>query len=483
VGVRRLWIIALLLAAACLILYAPVAHFQFLNFDDEGYVTRNSHVQAGLTRAGIAWAFTTIDNFYWHPLTWLSHMLDCQFFGLNPGPPHVINALFHTLNALLVFAVFYRLTNALWRSAVLSAVFALHPLRIESVAWVAERKDLLSAFWFLVTIWCYLHYAERPSRGRYYLTLSAFVLGLMCKPMAMTLPFILMLLDYWPLRRRAFTEKLPMIGLAAFSTLITSIGTARLGVINWGATIPLTSRIANALVSYVKYLELAFWPHDLAVLYPFRLSVPLWQPILACLLLMLITLASLSRPYLTVGWFWWVIGILPASGLVQVGRQGMADRFTYLPMIGLAMAVIWFVADLLGKRQRVAAAGLATAAISGFTFATIVDLPVWRNSVTVFSQTVAATENNSAAHHFLASALEDQGRYDEAFPHRAEAVRIEPSYFVAQYSYGLALERRGQTRDAAEHFAQAVRYFPDYPEARQHLDAALLRLGITPSYK
>ncbi|HEY2738106.1 MAG TPA: glycosyltransferase family 39 protein, partial [Thermoanaerobaculia bacterium] len=227
---RRKWIIALALAAACLLVYSQAARFGFLNFDDNPYVTENPHVRSGLTAPNIAWAFGTIDYFYWQPLTWISHMLDCQLFGLNPGAHHLTNVLLHTLNALLVFAVFRRLTGTFWRSALLAAVWAIHPLRIESVAWIAERKDLLSAFWFLATIWLYLRYVERPSRGRYYTMLGAFVLGLMAKPMAMTLPFILLLLDYWPLRRRAFAEKFPLIGFAVLSTLITSLGTGRLGI-------------------------------------------------------------------------------------------------------------------------------------------------------------------------------------------------------------------------------------------------------------
>jgi len=472
--------VALALVAACLLVYGQAARFDFINYDDGAYVADNPPVRAGFTRAGLVWAFTTIDYFYWQPLTWLSHILDCQLFGVNPGPHHLHNVLLHTLNALLVFAVFLRLTGALWRSALLAAVFALHPLRIESVAWVAERKDLLSAFCLLVTLWCYLGYARRPSRPRYYLVLAMFALGLMAKPMAMSLAVILLLLDYWPLGRRAFAEKIPMFGLAALSTAITWIGTHRLGPINWGAGLSMPQRLANAAVSYVKYLELAVWPHGLAVLYPFRTAVPLWQCALAALLLLAITGAALrlrrDRPYLFVGWLWFVTGILPASGLVQVGRQGMADRFTYIPMLGLAVAAIWYAADSIGKRPR-AAAAISASVVAALGVITWIDLPVWRNSVTVFAQAVAVTRENSLAQHQLAAALDDAGRYQEALPHHAEAVRIEPAYFVAQCSYALALEKANQTEAAIDHFRQALRYFPDYPEAREHLAANLRRVG------
>jgi protein O-mannosyl-transferase len=445
--VRRI-LVAFALVSASLLVYAQVAHFEFINFDDNGYVTGNPWVRGGLTRAGVTWAFTSIDYFYWQPLTWLAHMLDCQWFGLNPGAHHMVSVAFHIINALLVFAVFTRITGAFWRSTILAAIFALHPLRIESVAWIAERKDVLSAFWFLTAIWCYLRHAARPSRPRYYLVLVAFVLALMSKPMTMTLPAILLLLDYWPLRRRAFAEKIPMFGLAALSTVITSIGTRRLGAINVGSTIPLWDRVANTTVSYVKYLELSFWPHDLSILYPFRRAIPLWQVAASALLLAAITAGAFALrrryPYIIVGWLWFAIGILPASGLVQVGRQGMGDRFTYIPMIGLSLAAIWGAGDVLGKQRRVAAAVLSAAVIMVLAVGTWSHLRVWRNSVTVFTQCAAVTRNNSAAHHYLAAALDDQGRFTEALPHHAEAVRIEPSYFVARFSYAFALERTHQ---------------------------------------
>jgi protein O-mannosyl-transferase len=474
VDTRRRLLVALALVTACLLVYGQSLRFEFVNYDDNGYVTENQWVRSGITGEGVRWALSAIDYYYWQPLTWLSHMMDCQLFGLHALGHHLTSILFHIVNTLLLFFVLARLTGAFWRSTMATAIYALHPLRIESVVWIAERKDLLSGFFFLTAIWCYLGYRERPSRGRYYLVLGVFVLGLMSKPMVMTLPFVLLLLDWWPLRRRAFAEKLPMLALAVISGLVTAIGTGRLGLINWASSLTPWQRIANALVSYARYLELSLWPHDLAILYPFHTAVPLWQVACAVLLLSGITAAALwqarCRPYLLVGWLWFAVGLLPASGLVQVGRQGMADRFTYLPHIGLAIAAVWGMADLIGKQRRVTAAVLAGGVVAAFATASWLHARVWLNSVVLFTDTVAVTGDNPAAQHYLAAALDDRGRFEDAFPHHAEAVRLEPAYFVAQFSYGVALERRGQTQDAIGHFGQALRYFPDYPDARRHLE-------------
>ena len=455
-------------------------NFAFLNFDDSGYVTNNQWVKLGVTAAGVRWAFTNVEDYYWQPLTWLSHMIDCQLFGVRPGWHHFTSLLFHIANTLLLFAVLLRLTAAFWRSALAAAIFALHPMRIESVVWVAERKDLLGGFFFLAAIWCYLSYTERPSRGRYFLVIAAFVLGLMSKPMVMTLPVILLLLDWWPLRRRAFAEKLPMFLLAGLSSFVTSIGTARLASINWGSSLSLGQRIANGLISYVRYLELSFWPHDLAILYPFRTAVPPWQTALAALLLAAITALALwqarRRPYLIVGWLWFALGLFPASGIVtQVGWQGMADRFTYLPQIGLTIAVIWGVADLLGTHRR-AAAALSGTIVALFAIAAMRQVPVWRDSVTVFAHAVVVTGRNPAAQHYLAAALDERGRFDEAFPHHAEAARLEPYYLIMPFSYGVALERRGQSAAAIEQFQRVLVHFPNHLDAQRHIAENQARL-------
>ena len=479
---RRQTLVALALAAVCLLVFGQTIHFGFINYDDGAYVTENPWVVRGITAEGVRWAFTTLDYDYWQPLSWLSHMLDCQFFGLQPGGHHLTNVLLHALNAWLAFAVLLALTGAFWRSAVAAAIFALHPMRLESVAWVAERKDLLGAFWFLAAVRLYVFYAARPSRLRYLLVIAAFTLGLMSKPVLLTLPFVLLMLDWWPLRRRAFSEKLPMFTLVGASCLITLVGTFRMGSINWGASLTFGQRLGNLLVSYVRYLELSVWPHDLAILYPFQTAVPWWEAAACSLLLAGITVIAVAqvrrRPYLLVGWVWFTVLLLPSSGLAQKGRQGMADRFTYLPHLGLALACVWGSADLL-RKHRSLAAPLAVTVPVVFAVSTWMNGPVWRDSVSVFTRTVEATHDNPAAHHFLAAALDDQGRYIDALPHHAEAVRLEPSYFVAQCAYGTALEKVGEHARAIEHFRAALHYFPDYTDAKQQLDAAQKLLDVS----
>jgi tetratricopeptide (TPR) repeat protein len=425
-------------------------------------------------------AFTTIDYFYWQPVTWLSHMLDYQIFGATPAGPHVVNILLHVLNSILVFLIFRRLTNAFWRSAILAALFALHPLRLESVVWIAERKDVLSTFFFLVMLSAYLRFVERPSSPRYLAVMVAFGLGLMSKPMLITAPVLLLILDWWPLRRRAFAEKMPLFMMAAITLGITYVGTTRLQVINWAAGLPLTHRIANALVNYTAYLAITVWPHPLAILYPYRLSIPQWQPVAAAAAMVTITAAVLrvrrSYPYLLAGWLWFSVAILPPIGIVQMGRQAMADRFMYIPLIGLALMAIWGLDDLLEKR-RVLAAALAGTAITASAVASLAHIGTWRDSVAVFSNAVAVTRDNPGAQHYLGTALDALGRYDEALPHYAEAVRLEPTYYLAQACYALDLERRGDWTAAADHLAAAIRYFPNYAEARFHLGLDLKRLG------
>lgn len=480
---RRDLIVAVLLAAACLAVFGQAAHFDFINYDDNAYVTDNPWVRGGLTTRGVAWAFLTIDYFYWQPVTWLSHMLDCRIFGLDPAGPHVVNILLHIGSSILVFLIFRRLTGAFWRSAVLAGIFALHPLRLESVVWIAERKDVLSTFFLLLMIRAYLWFVEQPSRARYLAVVASLALGLMSKPMLITAPALLLILDWWPLRRRAYAEKAPLFLMAAITLGITLLGTARLQGINWAAGVPLGHRIANALVNYCAYVGLAVWPHDLAILYPYRLSIPPWQPAAAALALAAITAAAWrfrrACPYLLAGWLWFVIAILPPIGIVQQGRQAMADRFMYVPLLGLALMAVWGIGDLLRKQPKLSAA-LAAASIAACAAASLAHIGTWRNSVTVFSNAVAVTRDNPGAQHYLGAALDDLGRYDDALPHHAESVRLDPAYYIAQDCYALDLERRGDWAAAAEHFALALRYFPDYAEARQHLAADLKRLGRKP---
>jgi tetratricopeptide (TPR) repeat protein len=489
---RRDLIVAALLAAACLAVFGQAAHFDFINYDDNAYVTENPWVRGGLTRDGIVWAFTSIAYFYWQPVTWVSHMLDCQVFGVTPAGPHAVNVLLHILNSILLFVVLRRMmgrppahargsvSGGFWRCAVLAAIFAVHPLRLESVVWIAERKDVLSTFFLLVMLRAYLWFVERPSGPRYLAVLVSFALGLMSKPMLITAPALLMILDWWPLRRRAFTEKMPLFLMAAITLGITYLGTARLQAINWAAGMPLGHRIANALVNYVAYIGLTIWPHNLAILYPYRLSIPPWQPVGAAAAVVAVSAAVWrlrhSYPYLLAGWLWFTVSILPPLGIVQMGRQAMADRFMYVPLIGLGLMAVWGLGDLLEER-RVLAAALAAGAIAACAAASLAHIGTWRDSVAVFRNAVSVTHDNPGAQHYLGAALDDLGRYDEALAHHAESVRLEPTYYLAQNCYALDLERRGDWAAAAEHFAQAVRYFPQYAEARLHLGLDLARLG------
>jgi tetratricopeptide (TPR) repeat protein len=479
---RRELIVAALLAAACLAVFGQAAHFNFINYDDNAYVTENSWVRGGVTRGAVVWAFTSIDYFYWQPVTWLSHMLDCQVFGVRPGWHHLVNIFFHILNSILVFLIFRRMTNAFWRSAILAALFALHPLRLESVVWIAERKDVLSTFFLLAMLRAYLWFVERPSGPRYRAVVVLFALGLMSKPMLITAPVLLLILDWWPLRRRALAEKIPLFMMAGIAFGVTYVGTMRLQVTNWAAWVPLSHRIANALVNYAAYLELTVWPHHLAILYPYRLSIPLWEPVAAAAAIVGITGAvrsvRRSRPYLLAGWLWFAVSILPPIGIVQMGRQAMADRFMYVPLIGLALMAVWGLGDLLEQRRGLAAA-LAGGAIAACAAASLAHIGTWRDSVSVFTNAIAVTRDNPGAQHYLGAALDDLGRHDEALAHHAESVRLDPTYYLAQNCYALDLERRGDWAAAAEHFREAVRYFPQWAEARFHMGLDLKRIGRT----
>ena len=379
---RRDVLVCLFLIITTFAVYWQVHNHDFINLDDDLYITENDQVQKGLSRESVVWAFTTTHAANWHPLTWLSHMVDFQLYGLNPKGHHLTNVFFHLLNTLLLFFVLQRMTGALWRSGFVAALFALHPLHVESVAWVAERKDVLSTLFWLLTIWAYTWYVERPRRTRYLLTLLTFTLGLMAKPMLVTLPFVLLLLDYWPLGRfqvgqldtalsapgqaslstrsvwsqtlRLIWEKAPFFALAAASSIVTFLVQKGGGAVRPWERFPITIRIANGLVSYVKYMGKMIWPSDLAVFYPHPgASLPIWQAVAAGLLLLSISIAAIrlakNHPYLAVGWLWYLGTLVPIIGFVQVGGQALADRYTYVSLIGLFIIIAWGVSDIVAK--------------------------------------------------------------------------------------------------------------------------------------
>jgi tetratricopeptide (TPR) repeat protein len=509
---RREAFLSLILTAVTVAVFWQVTNSEFVNFDDDQYVTENSHVHEGLTREALIWAFTTSHMGNWHPLTWMSHMVDCQIFGLNPRGHHLTSLFFHTLNTVLLFMVLKWMTGALWQSLFVSALFAVHPLHVESVAWVAERKDVLSTLFWMLTLWAYLGYTKRPGVKRYLIIILPFALGLMAKPMLVTLPFVLLLLDYWPLKRielgqsgtgppaaiqpstiakepraqalRLLLEKTPLFVLAAVSSIVTFIFQKSEGAVRTLEVYPAQARISNALVSYVIYIKKMIWPESLAVFYPHPgQSLPMYQAVLAGLLLLIISFAviRLGRryPYLPVGWLWYVGTLIPVIGLVQVGAQAMADRYTYVPLIGLFLLVSWGVPELVRswRYRRTALALAAGFLLLALMPCTWLQVQNWRSSTALFEHALQATANNALAHHNLGVALADQGRVQEAITHYHLSLRITPNNFKVYNNLGKALVRQGKLQEALIHYQKALSLNPNYAEAHNNLGIARARLG------
>jgi tetratricopeptide (TPR) repeat protein len=484
--------IYLALVLTTLASYWQVRNCNFVSYDDNLYVTDNLYVQRGLTGEGIIWAFTTDYAANWHPLTWLSHMLDCSLFGTNPRWHHFTNLLLHIANTLLLFAVLKRMTAALWRSAFVAALFALHPLHVESVAWIAERKDVLSTLFWLLTMIAYLSYVRHPGIIRYLLTVVVFALGLMAKPMLVTLPFVLLLLDCWPLGRLRFSgdvnhkslfrlvrEKVPFFVLSAISSVITFIVQQKSGAMSRLDWIPLIIRFGNAFVSYVKYIGKMFWPSRLAVLYPYPVDMALLWPAVSALVLLAVSVFVIrfapKYRYLLLGWLWYLGTLFPVIGLVQVGGQSLADRYTYVPLIGLFIIIAWGLPDLLAKWQRRKimlgiSAGIVLVAMS---VCTRLQVSHWRNSKSLFEHALNVTAGNYVAHCSLAYALQQQGELDQAITHNRQALRINPNYPKAHLGLGLVLLEKGNLTEAVAHFNEALRINPDFADAHYHLARAL----------
>jgi tetratricopeptide (TPR) repeat protein len=482
-------LICLALALATLAVFAQVRNLDFIDFDDDLYVTENSHVQAGLTWQGIKWAFTTTHAYNWHPLVWISHMLDCQLYGLKPAGHHFTNLVFHISNTLLLFLVFRNMTGRLWPSAFVAALFALHPLHVESVAWVSERKDVLSTFFWLLTMWFYIRYARRPRFAAYLPVMLALALGLTAKQMLVTLPFVLLLLDYWPLKRfpqtqqkrrrqkgisgtasfsHCFVEKIPLLVLCAVAGLIVLLIQSDVALVKTAALIPLKYRLGNALVAYAKYITKMFWPANLGILYVhLGADLPLWQVLAAACSLLVVSMAVVrarqSHKYLIVGWLWFIGTLVPVIGLIQVGLQAMADRYTYVPLTGLFIIIAWGAAELLAKRRRPTVALAAVAAVVLSTLATLTWLQVthWQNSITLFEHTVAVTANNDILHYNLGTLFLEKGETDEAIKHWTEAVSIKPDQPTIHMNLAMLLARQGKIDKAIQHCRQALRYRPN----------------------
>jgi tetratricopeptide (TPR) repeat protein len=498
--------VCLALIAANLIVYASVWHHGFVNYDDDDYVTANPVVLRGLTWDGVAWAFTTEQAINWHPLTWLSHMLDVQLYGLDAGAHHLTNLLLHILNTLLLFGLLHRMTGALGRSAFVAGLFAVHPLHVESVAWLAERKDVLSTLFWMLTLWAYVGYVKRPGLRRYCVALLLFTLGLMAKQMLVTLPFVLLLLDFWPLGRlrmgsepaggwafsrdgwatavRLVREKLPLLALSIASSIVTFVVHRRGGAVIILSAIPLKLRVENALVSYVVYIEKMLWPARLAVLYPYAQSLPgLWVAGALAVLIgisVAVIWAGPRRPYLAVGWFWYLGTLVPVIGLIQVGNQSMADRYTYIPLIGLFIMVAWGVPDLLARwplrriaLPRFTLPAAAMVVILACAIAARSQVEYWEDSTTLWTRALAVTTENDIAQNNLGAALADQGNVDEAIMHYSEALRIKPDYADAHNNLGVALDDQGKVDEAIAHYSVALRIRPHYADAHINLGVSL----------
>ena len=508
------WLIGFLLVLITLALYWPVSHFEFNNYDDGQYITKNPNVQNGLTLPAIKWAFTAVGyGGNWHPLTWLSHLLDIELFGFHAGGHHFTNVLLHTANTLLLFLLLRRWTGNLWRPAFVAALFGWHPLHVESVAWVAERKDVLSTFFFFLTLLAYCRYAselkmKNGKRKIYYgLALLFFALGLMAKPMLVSLPIILLLLDYWPLRRiydllfaiygsgkdtadlecagtvslvRAVVEKVPFFALTAASCVITYV--AQGPAVQDLTKFSLVDRAGNALVSYAKYLGKVFWPANLAVPYPYVHHLPPMEVAGAAILLLAVSVLSVrlarSHPPLFVGWFWFLITLVPVIGLVQVGGEPMADRYMYIPSVGIFVIMAW-EAPILLKASSDDSLALPAAAIvlMGCWVLAAGQISYWRNSMTLWTHTLQVTKNNAAAESNLAFELDAEGRFDEAIHHAREALRIRPGFAEAENNLGCLLSKRGDVAEGVPYLEAAVKANPQHVQYYLNLALAYRQLG------
>jgi tetratricopeptide (TPR) repeat protein len=493
------------------IVFGQTLWHDFINYDDPRYVYENTRITSGLSLSGIAWAFTHIHSMNWHPLTTISHMLDCQLYGLKAGWHHFTNVLLHSIASLLLFLALQQMTRAPWQSAFVAALFAIHPLRVESVAWIAERKDVLSGVFFMLALLAYVHYVRAPALGRYLLVAAACAFGLMSKPMLVTLPFVFLLLDYWPLARCShrpvarplanapegrgygalsetapwvplLAEKIPLIALAGVSSVVTLV--AQKAAVGFTEQLPVVSRINNAVVTYVIYIWQMFWPAKLAVFYPHPENrLALWQIILALIILVGVTTGTIAvrkqRPYLLIGWLWYIVMLVPVIGLVQVGWQGHADRYTYLPQIGLYIMISWMVVDFtaLWHRQREILTTCAAIVITALGWRAWAQTAYWRDSETLFRQALAVTANNDVAENNLGIVFQQQGKLDEAISLLQSAVDLRPDNSPAQENLAKALLQKGRISEALVHYRKLFELQPDNFEVHNIVGTVLVQQG------
>ena len=497
-------VICVFLLVTTFAVYSQVQNHEFINYDDPDYVTKNLQVKKGLTGESVVWAFTSFNHANWFPITWLSHMLDYQLYGSNPKGHHLTSLLFHIANVLLLFLVLLRMTGALWKSGMVAALFAIHPFNVESVAWVSERKNVLSTFFWLLTMWAYLRYAGKTSLKGYSLVVLFFVLGLMSKPMLVTLPFVLLMMDYWPLRRLKLgnnnetteqtdsqtslpcliKEKIPLFLLTAVSCTMTLIVQKLGGALQGMEVFSQSARLTNAMVSYVVYLKKTVWPEGLAVLYPHPgNALEVWKGVLCAIALVAISAVAIKfirkAPYFAFGWFWYLGTLAPVIGVVQVGGQAMADRYAYVPLIGIFIIIAWGVPELLAKwRHRnkvlVALAGIYIPALMVMTWSQVSH---WKNSITIFKHAISVTDkvypNFALAHANLGSALSAERKTEDAIFHFTKAIKLEPNFTLAHNNLGNALSDAGKTEEAISHYKLAIKLKPGYAAAHNNLGIAL----------
>jgi len=487
------------LTIAILVVFWQVCGFEFVTYDDYGYVSKNEHISAGLTFENIAWVFTHAHGGNWHPLTGLSHILDCQLFGLNSGWHHLINLVFHIANTLLLFLILKKMTGAFWRSAFVAAVFGLHPAHVESVTWISERKDVLSTLFFLLTIASYVRYVKLRGTGSYLLIVLLFALGLMAKPMLVTLPFVLLLLDYWPLNRMEtgpavknrwqyfyplIWEKIPLFILSAVSSIVTLFVQRKVGALADVELIPLTNRIANAVISYGTYIWKLFRPAKLAVFYPYpRVMQPWWQILTVAILLLIITIVVIclgrKYKYLPTGWFWYLGMLLPVIGIVQVGMQSMADRYTYVPFTGLFIILAWGANDLLAKWKygKIVLWPLSFSVILVLAVLTWLQVSCWRDSINLFGHALSATDGNFVAYNSRGFAYYEIGQFDLAISDYQKALEINAQYGKAYNNLGLVYCKQGHYDIAIQEFNKALEINPKFFEAVNNRGLAYYEKG------
>jgi protein O-mannosyl-transferase len=493
--------VSLVLLAGTLIVYIPMMSSAFINYDDTAYITGNAHVLQGLSWSNVAWAFTATVEANWHPLTWISHMTDVQFFGTNPRGHHAVSVLMHALNVVLLFFVLRRATSCLQRSAFVAALFAVHPLNVECVAWVAERKSLLSMLFLLLALAAYGWYASKRSWGRYTVLALLFALALAAKPMVVTLPILLLLWDYWPLKQIGsdseasedrptlfwlVAEKVPLFALSAASSWITLYAQRSGGALGSTELLPVGFRIENGIYSYFAYIGKGIWPSRLAVFYPHpEGSLPIWEVFMAGLLIATSTALAWryrkKHRYLFTGWLWYLAAMIPMIGVVQVGRQAMADRYAYLPFVGLFIIAVWGCADLLErlKLSRFAVAAIAVALLIAYASMAFLQISYWHNSYTLFSHALAVTSRNGIAEDNFGAALMEMGRPDLAMPHFEAAVEFVPQLSTAHYNLGVLQQQQGHPDLAKGEYELALKYGTDATEVAQaHSNLGFLLMGL-----